>query len=188
MKDIALVLSSGGARGLAHIGVIEELEAHGYHISSIAGCSMGALIGGVYAAGKLSEFREWMKTVDAFACFLFIPSRDVKPVRRTRQGDVQQPVVFPFVFFFQGIYFFADQVGSPIGFRRPEEQFAVRIRRPECFRRKKRHLPRVGQKHDGSLQPFGRVDGHNAHDVAGLFGIAFDFDFVLSQAVQKILQ
>lgn len=64
MKDIALVLSSGGARGLAHIGVIEELEAHGYHISSIAGCSMGALIGGVYAAGKLAEFREWMKTVD----------------------------------------------------------------------------------------------------------------------------
>ena len=64
MKDIALVLSSGGARGLAHIGVIEELESRGYHITSIAGCSMGALIGGVYAAGKLTEFREWMKTID----------------------------------------------------------------------------------------------------------------------------
>ena len=64
MKDIALVLSSGGARGLAHIGVIEELESQGYHITSIAGCSMGALIGGVYAAGKLPEFREWMKTID----------------------------------------------------------------------------------------------------------------------------
>ena len=64
MKDVALVLSSGGARGLAHIGAIEELEAQGYHISSIAGCSMGALIGGVYAAGKLGEFREWMKTID----------------------------------------------------------------------------------------------------------------------------
>lgn len=63
-NDIALVLSSGGARGLAHIGAIEELESHGYHISSIAGCSMGALIGGVYAAGKLKEFREWMKTID----------------------------------------------------------------------------------------------------------------------------
>jgi NTE family protein len=61
---VALVLSSGGARGLAHIGVIEELEARGYRISSIAGCSMGALIGGVYAAGKLNEFREWMKTID----------------------------------------------------------------------------------------------------------------------------
>ena len=63
-KNVALALSSGGARGLAHIGAIEELEAQGYHISSIAGCSMGALIGGVYAAGTLNEFREWMKTID----------------------------------------------------------------------------------------------------------------------------
>lgn len=63
-KDVALVLSSGGARGLAHIGAIEELEAQGYRITSIAGCSMGALIGGVYAAGKLQEFREWMQTIN----------------------------------------------------------------------------------------------------------------------------
>ena len=63
-KDVALALSSGGARGLAHIGAIEELEAQGYRITSLAGCSMGALIGGVYAAGKLKEFREWMKTID----------------------------------------------------------------------------------------------------------------------------
>ena len=63
-KNVALVLSSGGARGLAHIGAIEELEAQGYRITSIAGCSMGSLIGGVYAAGKLNEFREWMKTID----------------------------------------------------------------------------------------------------------------------------
>lgn len=63
-KDVALVLSSGGARGLAHIGAIEELEAQGYRITSIAGCSMGSLIGGVYAAGKLAEFREWMKTIN----------------------------------------------------------------------------------------------------------------------------
>lgn len=62
-KKVALVLSSGGARGLAHIGAIEELEARDYRITSIAGCSMGALVGGVYAAGKLDEFREWMKTV-----------------------------------------------------------------------------------------------------------------------------
>jgi NTE family protein len=63
-KNVALVLSSGGARGLAHIGAIEELENRGYTISSIAGCSMGALVGGVYAAGKLEEFRGWMKTID----------------------------------------------------------------------------------------------------------------------------
>lgn len=63
-KNVALVLSSGGARGLAHIGAIQELEAQGYTITSISGCSMGALIGGVYAAGKLPEFREWMKTIN----------------------------------------------------------------------------------------------------------------------------
>ena len=63
-RDVALALSSGGARGLAHIGAIEVLNEQGYNITSIAGCSMGALIGGVYAAGKLEAFREWMKTID----------------------------------------------------------------------------------------------------------------------------
>ena len=63
-KDVALVLSGGGARGLAHIGAIEELIKNDYSITSIAGCSMGALVGGVYAVGKLKEFREWMKTID----------------------------------------------------------------------------------------------------------------------------
>lgn len=63
-KKVALVLSSGGARGLVHIGVIEELLAEGYEISSIAGCSMGALVGGIYATGRLPEFREWMKTIN----------------------------------------------------------------------------------------------------------------------------
>ena len=64
MRDVALVLSSGGARGLAHIGAIEELEAQGYRIKSIVGCSMGAIVGGMYAAGKLAEFKEWMQTID----------------------------------------------------------------------------------------------------------------------------
>lgn len=63
-KDVALVLSSGGARGLAHIGAIEELERRGYCITSIAGCSMGALIGAMYAAGKLAEVKEWMVQLD----------------------------------------------------------------------------------------------------------------------------
>ena len=63
-KDVALALSSGGARGFAHIGAIEELEARGDCITSIAGCSMESLIAGVYAAGKLEEFREWTKSID----------------------------------------------------------------------------------------------------------------------------
>lgn len=63
-KDVALVLSSGGARGLAHIGAIEELESRGYRIRSIAGTSMGALVAGMYATGHPKAYREWMKTID----------------------------------------------------------------------------------------------------------------------------
>jgi NTE family protein len=56
---VALALGSGGARGYAHIGVITELQKHGYEIVGIAGSSMGALVGGLQAAGKLDEFAEW---------------------------------------------------------------------------------------------------------------------------------
>jgi len=57
------VLGSGGARGLAHIGVIDRLEGNGYDIRSIAGSSMGALVGGVYAAGKLDVFTRWVSSL-----------------------------------------------------------------------------------------------------------------------------
>ena len=63
-KDVALVLSSGGARGLAHIGAIEELLRQGYRITSVAGCSMGSLVGGMYAAGRLRDFKQWMFDLD----------------------------------------------------------------------------------------------------------------------------
>lgn len=63
-KKVALVLGSGGARGYAHIGVIEELQERGYEIGCIAGCSMGAVVGGIFAAGKLREYREWTESLD----------------------------------------------------------------------------------------------------------------------------
>ncbi|MFW2441098.1 MAG: patatin-like phospholipase family protein [Arenicellales bacterium] len=62
-KSVSLVLGSGGARGLAHIGVIQWLEENGYEIKSISGCSMGALIGGIYAAGKLDTFEQWVRSI-----------------------------------------------------------------------------------------------------------------------------
>lgn len=71
-QKIALVLSGGAARGLAHIGVIEELEARGYEITSIAGTSMGALIGGVYATGKMTELKEYIYTLDKSKLFRMI--------------------------------------------------------------------------------------------------------------------
>jgi NTE family protein len=62
-QNIALVLSSGGARGLAHIGVIEELGKAGFAITSIAGTSMGSVIAGVYAAGCLEEYKNWLLNI-----------------------------------------------------------------------------------------------------------------------------
>ena len=62
-KTVSLVLGSGGARGLAHIGIIQVLEEKGYEIKSIAGCSIGALVGGIYAAGKLDEYEQWVRNL-----------------------------------------------------------------------------------------------------------------------------
>jgi len=63
---VALALGAGGAKGLAHIGAIEELEAQGFQIVAIAGCSMGALIGGIHAMGKLDVYRDWVCSLDKF--------------------------------------------------------------------------------------------------------------------------
>lgn len=62
-KTVSLVLGSGGARGYAHIGVINELVRHGYDIKVIAGSSMGALIGGIYAMGKLDAYTRWVRAL-----------------------------------------------------------------------------------------------------------------------------
>jgi NTE family protein len=63
---VALALGAGGAKGLAHIGAIEELQAQGFQITAIAGCSMGALIGGIHAMGKLDVYRDWVCSLDKF--------------------------------------------------------------------------------------------------------------------------
>ena len=59
-RTVSLVLGSGGARGLAHIGVIEFLNASDFEIRCLVGSSMGALIGGIYAAGKLDVYKRWV--------------------------------------------------------------------------------------------------------------------------------
>lgn len=63
-QTISLVLSSGGSKGLAHIGAINELEKQGFQISSVSGSSIGSVIGGLYAMGKLPEYTDWVKTLN----------------------------------------------------------------------------------------------------------------------------
>ncbi|MFV8571060.1 patatin-like phospholipase family protein [Marinobacter sp. SBS5] len=65
-KTVALTLGSGGARGYAHIGAIEVLHERGYKIIAVSGCSMGALVGGMYAAGKLQEYKDWVTGLGQF--------------------------------------------------------------------------------------------------------------------------
>ena len=68
-QAVSLVLSGGGARGIAHIGVIEEIIEQGYEIKSIAGTSMGALVGGMFALGKLQEYKDWLYNLDKINTF-----------------------------------------------------------------------------------------------------------------------
>lgn len=85
---ITLVLSGGGARGIAHIGVIEELERRGYEIASIAGTSIGALVGGVYADEALDPFKEWVLSLDKWKIFRLVD------FTLGRQGMVRGDKVF----------------------------------------------------------------------------------------------
>ena len=62
----ALALGSGGARGYAHIGVIQALEERDVEIVAVAGSSMGALVGGLYSAGKLDGYTEWVRSLTQF--------------------------------------------------------------------------------------------------------------------------
>ena len=68
-KKISLCLSSGGARGLAHIGVIEVLLENGYEIEQISGSSIGSVVGSIYAAGGLLKFKKWVLGLDKLKVF-----------------------------------------------------------------------------------------------------------------------
>jgi len=68
-KTVSLVLGSGGARGLAHVGIIKWLEENNYKINSISGSSIGALVGGFHAAGKLDKYVEWLDGIDVIDMF-----------------------------------------------------------------------------------------------------------------------
>lgn len=87
-KKVHLVLGSGGARGIAHIAVIEELEKAGYEIIEVIGCSMGAVVGGIYAAGHLPEYKKWITSLTKKDVF------DLLDFTFTRQGFVKGEKLF----------------------------------------------------------------------------------------------
>ena len=86
-KSVSLILGSGGARGLAHIGVIRELETQGFEIKSVVGCSIGALVGRLYCAGKLDAYAEWVSNLQEWDVLKFL---DISLTSRTgmMKGDL----------------------------------------------------------------------------------------------------
>jgi len=71
-RTVSLVLGSGGARGLAHIGAIQALQERGFQIDSIAGSSMGALVGGMHAAGRLDDYANWVSGLEQSDVFRLV--------------------------------------------------------------------------------------------------------------------
>lgn len=72
---------------MAHIGAIEELESRGFEIAAVAGTSMGALVGGMYAAGHLDSFREWFCTLDRYKVFSLMDFRSVRRASSRATGS-----------------------------------------------------------------------------------------------------
>ncbi|OAN95363.1 hypothetical protein A8B84_18235 [Marinobacter sp. EhC06] len=79
-KTVALTLGSGGARGYAHIGAIEVLVERGYDIVAISGCSMGALIGGMFGAGKMQDYKDWVTGLGQFDVLKLLCNHPLKSV------------------------------------------------------------------------------------------------------------
>lgn len=88
MAKVRLILGSGGARGIAHIGVIEELINDGHEIVEVVGCSMGAVVGGIFCAGHLQPYKDWLLTLTRSSVF------NLTDFTFTRQGFVKGEKVF----------------------------------------------------------------------------------------------
>ena len=87
-KKVHLVLGSGGARGIAHIAIIDQLEKDGYEIIEVIGCSMGAVIGGIYAAGHFQDYKNWILKLSRKDVF------DLMDFTLTKQGFVKGDKIF----------------------------------------------------------------------------------------------
>ena len=88
IKKVQLVLGSGGARGIAHIAIIEGLVNDGIEIEAVYGCSMGAVIGGIFAAGHLEEYKEWLLGLSKNDVF------DLMDFTLTKEGFIKGDKIF----------------------------------------------------------------------------------------------
>lgn len=190
-KDVALVLSSGGPRGFAYIGAIEELERRGYRITSVAGSSIGSLVGGIYAAGRLLEFKEWlfnlsnwqiMKLLDVSIGrnYLLKGTKVINAIKTVVPEVMIEDLEIPYVAVATDLY-----TGEPHEFRSGPLFDAIRasISIPSMFK------PVENGYHtfiDGGLVstfPLGRV-ARNGHDLL----VGFDVNTTDEKEIDEFLQ
>ena len=141
-----LVLSGGAARGLAHVGVLKALEEQGVRIDAIAGTSMGAVVGGLYAAGySVAELERLALTLDWQQVLSDDPPRQDIPYRR-KQDDRD--------FLIKQKLSFRDDgsLGLPLGVIQGQNRTAARTPAGACqrhprFRPAADSVPRRGHRH-----------------------------------------
>lgn len=76
-SSVALVLGAGGAKGYAHIGAIKAIEEAGLKVHAVAGTSMGALVGGLYAAGALERAQKWLQSMNVLEVCLLTDLKNI---------------------------------------------------------------------------------------------------------------
>lgn len=189
-KDVALVLSSGGPRGFAYIGAIEELLSRDYNITSVAGTSIGSLIGGIFAAGRLPQIKDWLYTLDAWKVFTLMDlsisknhlvkgDRVIEAIKEI-VPDVQiEDLRIPFKAIATDLY-----TGEEVIFDEGDLFDAIRasISIPSLFRPVKYGYRTLIDGGIVNAIPLNRVD-RNGHDIL----IAFDVNDVDVEGIRGIL-
>lgn len=190
MKDVALVLSSGGPRGFAYIGAIEELIRRGYNITSVAGTSIGSLIGGIYAAGRLPQIKEWLYTLDAWKVFTLMDlsisknhivkgDRVIETIKEIVPDIDIEDLRIPFKAIATDLY-----TGEEVIFDKGDLFQAIRasISIPSLFRPVKYGYRTLIDGGIVNTIPLNRVD-RNGHDIL----VAFDVNDVDVDSIRNVL-
>lgn len=190
-KDVALALSSGGPRGFAYIGAIEELLRRGYRITSVAGSSIGSLVGGVYAAGKLEDFKVWLFSLNNFKLMrlldfsisrsYLLKGQKVIDTIKSIVPDVRiEDMGIPFAAIATDLY-----TGEPVVFNRGNLFNAVRasISIPSMFRPAKNTYRTLIDGGLASTFPLGYV-ARNGHDIL----VGFDVNSINVKEISSFLK
>ena len=187
-KRVALALSSGGPRGFAYIGALEVLQERGYEVSAVAGTSIGALVGGVYAAGHLAEFKEWLLSLNTRKVFSLmdfslsmshiVKGEKIMEAIRTVVPDMKiEEMKMPFCAVATNLY-----TGEEVLFDRGDLFAAIRASMsiPSLFKPVQHGNTVLIDGHSSNCLPLNRVKREKGDILVGFDTNFFDVDSILA--------